>query len=109
MSPSDSAPRAWVADDLRRDQSWIIRLGPAEAGERVLATLWHDPESGTVLLVNEHGDRMPVETLWCGLHGRSWQTRSPIPLDRTPGEAPGAIELDCRVANDRLACAAVHR
>ncbi|MEZ5906997.1 MAG: hypothetical protein R3C69_18525 [Geminicoccaceae bacterium] len=88
---------------------YSLQLGTAEAGERVLAELWHDPASGAVLLANEHGDLMPVERLWCGLEGRSWQTRSPIPLDRTPGGHPASIELDCRMANGRLACTDAHR
>lgn len=86
-----------------------IEIGTAGAGERVQAELWRDPDSGAVLLLNEHGDRMPVEALWCGLEGRSWQTRSPIALDRTPGAAPARIELDCRAAGGRLACTDVHR
>ncbi len=112
------APQAFSARNLANEAMtcaatlahWFsIELGTAEAGERVLAELWHDPESGAVLLLNEHGDRMPVEALWCGLEGRSWQTRSPIPLDRNPGAAPASIELDCRAAGDRLACTDMHR
>jgi len=86
-----------------------IELGTAEAGERVVAELWHDPDSGAVLILNEQGEAMPIEALWCGLAGRSWQTRSPIPLTRNPGAAPVGIELDCRMAGGRLACNDVHR
>lgn len=86
-----------------------IQLGTAGPGEYVRAELWHDPDSGAVLLLNEHGDRMPVEALWCGLEARSWQTRSPIRLDRNPGAAPAGIELDCRVTGGRLACTDLHR
>lgn len=86
-----------------------IELGTAAKGESVTARLWHDPESGAVLLLNEHGDHMPVEALWCGLEGRSWQTRSPIRLDRNAGAAPAGIELDCRAADGRLACTDLHR
>lgn len=112
------APQAFSARNLGTEPiicaatlaHWFsIQLGTAAPGQRIMAELWHDPESGAVLLLNEHGDRMPVEALWCGLEGRGWQTRSPIRLDRKPGAAPAGIELHCRAADGRLACTDVHR
>jgi hypothetical protein len=79
-------------------------LGEAGPGETVRATLWLDPATGEVSLLNELQDRMPVQALWCGLAGRSWATRSSVPLARRAGEAPGRIELTCASERDRLVC-----
>jgi hypothetical protein len=83
---------------------YSLDLGVAGPGETVRATLWSDPATGEVSLLNELRDRMPVQALWCGLAGRSWATRSPVPLARRTGEPPDPIELTCAPESDRLIC-----
>lgn len=80
-------------------------VGTAPAGGAVEATLWAEPESGTVFLVNAAGDRMPVESLWCGAAHATWRTRSLIPLPRHAADGD-AISLTCRGSADGgpLAC-----
>lgn len=83
---------------------YAAELGQAEPGEVVEAKLWLDPASGETYLLNASEDRMPIETLWCGIAGRSWETRSVVPLSREAGSAPAAITLSCSQAGDRLQC-----
>lgn len=80
-------------------------LGTAPAGGAVEAMLWAEPQSGNVYLVNEVGDRMPVESLWCGTADATWRTRSLIPLPRRAADGD-AIALTCRGSADGrpLAC-----
>jgi hypothetical protein len=83
---------------------YSLDLGEAGPGETVRATLWSDPATGEVSLLNELRDRMPVQALWCGLAGRSWETRSAVSLARRAGNAPEPIELTCAPRGDRLVC-----
>ena len=83
---------------------YSLDLGEAGQGEAVKATLWFDLESGEISILNEVEDRMPVTALWCGLAGRSWVTRSPVPLSRRAGDTPGPIELACAREGERLLC-----
>jgi hypothetical protein len=46
---------------------------------------------------------MPVEALWCGLEGRSYETRAALGIARTRhGPLPRATT--CRVEDGRLVC-----
>jgi len=83
---------------------YSLDLGEAGHGEAVEATLWFDPKSGEISILNAVGDRMPITALWCGLAGKSWTTRSPVALSRRAGEMPGRIELTCVRRRERLAC-----
>ncbi len=83
---------------------YSLDLGEAGPNEAVRATLWFDPRSGEVSILNELQARMPVQALWCGLAGRSWTTRSAVPLARRAGEPPEPIELTCAPIGDRLVC-----
>ncbi|HEY0276509.1 MAG TPA: hypothetical protein VGC31_10650 [Paenirhodobacter sp.] len=62
--------------------------------------LWTDATNGAVYLMNEAGDRMPVERLWCGLEGKSWETRHEID-PRQPGTA-----LRCAATDTATDCTA---
>lgn len=79
-------------------------LGEAAPGAFVEATLWVNSTDGTVYLLNAGGDRMPVQTLWCGVAGRSWATRSEIRLERRADAAPGAIRVVCEGGGERVEC-----
>jgi hypothetical protein len=81
-----------------------IELGGADPGERVTAALWSDPASGEIFSLNASGDRLPIENLWCGLAGRSWETRSAVPLERRAGVAPNPIVLTCATLAAQLRC-----
>lgn len=83
---------------------YSLELGEAGQAETVRATLWFDPKSGEISILNEIEDRMPVMTLWCGLAGRSWATRSQVPLSRRAGDAPDPFELACAREGERLLC-----
>jgi hypothetical protein len=83
---------------------YSLDLGQAGPGEAVRATLWLDPATGEISVLNELRDRMPVQALWCGLAGSSWATRSSVPLARRAGEPPAPIDLSCVSEGDRLIC-----
>jgi hypothetical protein len=79
-------------------------VGAAGPGGAVAATLWVDPASGTVHLINAAGDAMPVESLWCGVADATWNTRSLLPLPRD-AQAGDSLSLTCRdTATGSLAC-----
>lgn len=77
---------------------YSLELGQAAHGVSLSATFWSNPESGSVLLLNPVGDQMPVERIWCGVAGRSWDTRFEIPLKRRAGEAENDMILACAAA-----------
>lgn len=80
-------------------------LGTAAPGGRIAIAFWADIATGEVFLLNARGDRMPVQTLWCGFDGRSWETRAPIALDRRAGEEPKPVDLTCAAsAGEKVAC-----
>jgi len=83
---------------------YSAELARAAAGETALVELWFDPQSGTYTVLNDKRENMPVEALWCGLAGRSYETRGQILLERRPGKAPTALALTCTVRDGRLDC-----
>jgi len=80
-----------------------VDLGSVPAGATVTLPLWRDDAGGTVYTLNLHGDRLPVERLWCGLAGRSWATRSEIALPRQAGAAAD-VAVACSDDGERLSC-----
>ena len=82
---------------------YSLDLGEAGQGESGQGDLVVRSETGEISILNEVEDRMPVTALWCGLAGRSWETRSPVPLTRRAGDAPAPIKLACAEKDDRLA------
>lgn len=83
---------------------YSLDLGEAAPGAVINATLYVDPETGEVFLLNASEDRMAVESLWCGIAGRSWATRNAIALDRRAGDVPAPIRLVCAAEGGRLIC-----
>ena len=77
---------------------YSLELGQAAHGVSLSATLWSNPENGAVFLLNPIGDQMPVERLWCGVAGRSWDTRFEMPLKRRAGEAENDMIMSCAAA-----------
>jgi hypothetical protein len=78
----------------------------AEIGEDAATqfNLWFDPENGTLTLLNEHEENMPVERLWCGYSGRAFATRSQLNLERREGIYPEMVRVICRADGERLLC-----
>ncbi|MFC0218660.1 hypothetical protein ACFFJ7_09685 [Pseudochelatococcus lubricantis] len=83
-----------------------LDLGRAETGGSIAFDLWADTASGAIFLLNGSEDRMPVESLWCGIAGRSWETRATIALARRAGVLPPPGDFLCRQAEDRVICEA---
>ena len=79
-------------------------LGTAGGGTSVRGVLWSDPTDGEVFLLNDHQDRMPVQTLWCGAGERAWLGRSAICLEHRAGVTPLPIHVVCSPEGDGLSC-----
>jgi len=80
-------------------------LGDIAPGASLRFSLLADAGDGTVFLRNAGGDDMPVQSLWCGLKGKSWVTRAEIALERRIGEMPKPISLDCKANATGTVCA----
>lgn len=81
----------WFAIDL-------ARIAP---GESAVLDLWLDQERTTFSTPNSRGEALPVERAWCGVEGRTYETRHILILDR---DQPGALSLNCGATARRLAC-----
>lgn len=75
-------------------------LATLAPGETAAITLWRDPATGTLALLNEHADNLPVEALWCGRAGQAYATRGALPLDHAGGD----LALTCRAPGPRVVC-----
>ena len=80
-------------------------LGKVGAGATLDVTLWHDPDTGVINLLNQTDDRMPVEAIWCGAAGDLTATRARITLPIAAGPLPAQLVRDCARGSDgRFAC-----
>lgn len=79
-------------------------LARAEAGATARIALWFDPPTGTYTVLNDADENMPVEALWCGVAGRTYETRSVIALDRGLDSPPDALAFTCAISDERLSC-----
>ncbi|QPM91179.1 hypothetical protein [Pseudooceanicola algae] len=70
-------------------------IGTVAFGATLSSGFWSDPETGAVLLLNPVEDQMPVERIWCGVAGRSWDTRFEMPLKRAVGAQEVPMEYSC--------------
>lgn len=70
-------------------------IGTVQPGADLRATLWQNQQTGAVYLLNQLEDRMPVERLWCGVAGKSWETRSEITFERRAGVRVESIVMTC--------------
>jgi hypothetical protein len=85
---------------------YSTELGRVEPGGSLVIALWRDPATGAVYRLNEVGDRMPVERLWCGIEGRAWATGADLALERLRGDVAPALALACEPEGDRVRCVA---
>ena len=77
-------------------------LGNIVVGETLEITLWHDPKTGVINLLNASQDRMPVEALWCGVSQNLRDTRSRLDLPMQTGPAEPEMEFECTAKADAL-------
>lgn len=85
---------------------YSAEIGRAGPGETVAAQFWSDRRDGAVYLLNAGSERMPVQSLFCGVEGQAASTRSDIALARRAGRDEPAIDMECRdlPASGALAC-----
>lgn len=81
---------------------YSAELAQAESGAQAPIALWRDPSDGAFVALNDSEENLPVEKLWCGFEGRSYETRAELFLDRAA--PPAARSVVCREAQDRLVC-----
>lgn len=81
-------------------------LGEAGEGESLVFSFGVDLATGSVFQVNDRGDQMAVQRIWCGSKGNDWPSRAEIPMARRAGEMPAPVRLNCAVTDDRTACTA---
>lgn len=80
-------------------------LGEIRPHDTLPATLWHDPETGVINLLNATNDRMPIEAIWCGVADNMSETRSRLPLPFAIGPAADQLLRVCaQGAGASLAC-----
>ena len=83
---------------------YSLSLGTAPPSGVVTTTLWFDPLRGAVFKMADGDVRLPVEVLWCGLEGKSWETRFEVDLPRQLGIVPRPVTLTCATETGRLQC-----
>lgn len=81
----------WFAMDL-------ARIAPDET---VSLDLRFSRPTGTWAAINARGEALPVERAWCGVEGRTFETRWNLELGR---DAPQPLQLDCRADTIGLRC-----
>ncbi|PZO77441.1 MAG: hypothetical protein DI629_14550 [Mesorhizobium amorphae] len=81
----------WFAMDL-------ARIAPDET---VSLDLRFSRPTGTWAAINARGEALPVERAWCGVEGRTFETRWNLKLGR---DAPQPLQLDCRADTTGLHC-----
>lgn len=79
----------------------LLEVAGGNTGDIVF---WCDPGTGTIAVLNDSRENMPVEAAWCGIAGQAYKTRSILKLDRRASSGATAKSISCMVQNDRLAC-----
>lgn len=81
-------------------------LGIGATAARLDFDLSVDPKTGTVVMYNSAKDPVPIETVFCGIKGKAWDTRFVFPL-RTIAEQAAigkASDFQCEAKGDTVAC-----
>lgn len=81
---------------------YSTQLATVSPGTQSLADLWFDPQDGTFSLLNDKQEQMAVESLWCGIDGRAYETRAALLLDRSAVPTPRLVE--CAADNGKMVC-----
>jgi hypothetical protein len=74
-------------------------LGSAAPDGAISAGFMSDPATGTVFILNDPGERIPVEAAWCGFSGKEWETRSQLNFTEAD-----EIHILCEARGERLSC-----
>jgi hypothetical protein len=85
---------------------YSVDLGAAVMGGLLEVTLWHDPATGRLNLLNEMQDRMPVDAVWCGHKPKVHGTRGRVVLPYVIGTSPAGLDRVCTEgAGGHVVCA----
>ena len=85
---------------------YSVDLGGAEVGGTLAITVWHDPATGRLNLLNETEDRMPVDAIWCGHRPKVHATRGRVGLPYDIGTSPAGLSRVCTEGKaGRVVCA----
>ena len=76
-------------------------LATIPPGAATRLDLRFEPATGIWAVINAIGEALPVERVWCGLKGRTYETRSTLRLAR---RQPQPAHLDCRAEASGLVC-----
>lgn len=76
-------------------------LASIDPGRQASLDLRYDTLSGTWATLNVRGEALPLERAWCGVEGRTYETRWDLKLGR---DQPQAQQLDCRAEGSGLTC-----
>ncbi|WP_442578429.1 hypothetical protein ACSBOB_23245 [Mesorhizobium sp. ASY16-5R] len=101
VTNSTAAPIVCVAQLAHWYSAVVAQAGP---GASTRIALWQDPSTGAFVALNDKQENMPVEALWCGFEGRSYETRAALPLDRGQPAAATPRSVACLEEAGRLAC-----
>jgi hypothetical protein len=74
-------------------------LGTAAPDGIISAGFVSNPATGTVFILNDAGERMPVEIAWCGFAGSAWETRGQLNFT-----GADEIHILCEAKGERLSC-----
>jgi hypothetical protein len=66
--------------------------------------LWFEAATGTYVMLNERQENLPVESLWCGIDGNAYLTRTLVPLQRNAGAAISRRDMLCSTESGRARC-----
>lgn len=102
----ENGGQATVSCDVKLAHWYSDHLTTIAPGKTEGFTLWSDAKNGAVYMMNATQDRMPVERLWCGLEGKSWDTRHEIDLPRLGGQTATAAALRCTANAAGTTCTA---
>ncbi|MDI6024781.1 hypothetical protein QBK99_00970 [Corticibacterium sp. UT-5YL-CI-8] len=95
---SGAAPILCQAEIAHWFSTDLARIAP---GESAKLDLRFNLRSGTWAAMNAQGEALPLERAWCGVEGRTYETRWDLSLART---RPMAQQLDCRAEETGLDC-----
>jgi len=76
-------------------------LALVEPGGSASLDLRFAAQTGTWAVINSEGEALPLERAWCGVEGRTYETRWTLMLAR---ERPEPVRLDCRARESGLDC-----
>lgn len=83
-----------------------VDMGDVSPGESLSYSFGVDVQTGGVFQLNDRGDHMAVQRIWCGEKGNDWPSRAEIRMERRAGVEPQAVRLNCASDKGKTACVA---